>query len=201
MDLKLEKLLVDEDHVPAHTQISMVEKPCTSSRMRSSRRARTPYQRTWLLTCYRSEPAYPLCVQGGSGEGMLRPPSNPLPAVAPGRRSGSGSARRRPPASRRRGRTERRRGRGRSPETHRRRCGPPGPASLLAGHGCPARAGGQCVTPRGVAAAQRLDAPHDGVVPHRGYIASAPRRVIRPTLSVQVRRPVIHQPIAAFEQI
>ena len=54
VDLKLEKLLVDEDHAPAHTQISMVEKSCANSRIRSSRKARNPCRQTCLLTSYRS---------------------------------------------------------------------------------------------------------------------------------------------------
>ena len=118
-----------------------------------------------------------LCVhKGWRGEA-------PPPLRTPRRRSrpaapGGEPARRRSPASRRRRRAQPRRRRAR-----RRRCGPCRAASLLAGNSCPAHAGGRGVTRQGRSAsgaADRLDAPLDGVnrrpPPHR----SAPGRVLRP---------------------
>ena len=53
-DVKLEKLMVDEDHTAAHAKLGTAEETSASSRIRDSRRARTRHQRTWHLTSYRS---------------------------------------------------------------------------------------------------------------------------------------------------
>ena len=86
-DVKLEKLLVEEDHTAAHAKLGTAEKTPASSRIRSSRRARIPYRQTCLLTSYRSWPA-PCVHKGLAGAPPPPPPDGDAARCAGFRRRG-----------------------------------------------------------------------------------------------------------------
>ena len=53
-DVKLEKLLVDEDHTAAPAKLGTAEKTSASSRIRDSDTRKTDHGNRWLMTSYRS---------------------------------------------------------------------------------------------------------------------------------------------------
>ena len=63
------------------------------------RETESPGGHGWLPRCKCSEPAYPMCVHWESGEGALRPPSNPHRPHRRAPKSGSRESGRRRPRS------------------------------------------------------------------------------------------------------